>query len=52
MQISIEECVRKDSKPLTFTFTLQEALKEKVLNEEENLQDYQMRRALHGEFVQ
>ena len=64
MQISIEKCVRKESKSFTFfTFMLQAALKEKVLNEEENLQDYQKRRqeeknrnwkekALHGEFMQ
>ena len=66
--ISIEECVNKESKSLhgylreTTEWMLQAALKEKVLDEEENLQDYQKRRqeekirnwkekALHGEFV-
>eukprot|EP00112_Aurelia_sp_Birch-Aquarium-sp1_P017310 Seg3997.2 transcript_id=Seg3997.2/GoldUCD/mRNA.D3Y31 product="hypothetical protein" protein_id=Seg3997.2/GoldUCD/D3Y31 len=65
---STEECVRKESKSLhgylrdTREWMLQAALKEKVLDEEENLQDYQKRRqeekirdwkekALHGEFV-
>ena len=65
--ISIEECVRKESKSLNSYFRentewiLQAALK-KVLVEEENLQDYQKRKqeetfrnwkekALHGEFV-
>ena len=66
--INIEECVRKESKSLhghlreTAEWMLQAALKEKVLDEEENLQEYQKRRqkekirnwkekALHGEFV-
>ena len=66
--ISIEECVRKESKSLHDFFTettewmLQAALKEKLLDEEENLQEYQKRRqeekirnwkekALHGDFV-
>ena len=66
--ISIEECVVKESKSLygylgqTTEWMLQDALKEKVLDEEENLQDYKKRRqeekirdwkekALHGEFV-
>ncbi|XP_037776983.1 uncharacterized protein LOC119573955 [Penaeus monodon] len=65
--ISIEECVNKESKSLhgylreTTEWMLQAALKE-VLDEEENLQDYQKRRQeekirnwkekdLHGEFV-
>ena len=48
--ISIEECVNKASKSLhcylkaTTEWMLQAALKEKVLNEQENLQDYQDRR--------
>eukprot|EP00112_Aurelia_sp_Birch-Aquarium-sp1_P013553 Seg288.2 transcript_id=Seg288.2/GoldUCD/mRNA.D3Y31 product="hypothetical protein" protein_id=Seg288.2/GoldUCD/D3Y31 len=66
--ISIEECVKKRSTSLhgyrrdTTEWMLQAALNEKVLDEEENLQDYQKRRqeekirdwkekALHGEFV-
>ena len=66
--ISIGECVRKKSKSLYSYFRentewmLQASLKEKVLVEEENLQDYQKRnqeekirnwkeKALHGEFV-
>ena len=66
--ISIEECVVKESKSLhgylaeTTEWMLQAALNEKVLDEEENLQDYKKRRqeekirdwkekALHGEFV-
>ena len=66
--ISIKECVAKESKSLhgylgeTTKWMLQAALKEKVLDEEENLQDYKKRRqeekirdwkekALHGEFV-
>ena len=66
--ISIEECVNKESKSLhgylreTTEWMLQAALKEKLLNEQENLQDYQNRRHeekirnwkekdLHGEFV-
>ena len=67
--IGIEECVRRESKPLhgylreSTEWMLQAALKEKVIVEEENLQDYERRRkdekvknwkekALHGEFVQ
>ena len=67
--IGIEECVRKESKSLhnylkeTAEWMLQAALKEKVIDEKENLQDYQKRRQeekirnwkekpLHGEFVQ
>ena len=67
--ISIEERVVKESKSLhgylgeTTEWMLQAALNEKVLDEEENLQDYKKRRqeekirdwkekALHGEFVQ
>ena len=49
--ISIEECVRKESKSQlhghlreTAEWMLQAALKEKVLDEEENLQKYQKRR--------
>ena len=66
--ISIEECVRKESKSLhgylseTTERMLQAVLKEKVLDEEENLQEYQKRmqeekirnwkeKALHGDFV-
>ena len=66
--ISIEESVNKESKYLlsylceTTERMLQAALKEKVLDEEESLQDYQKRRqkekirnwkekALHGEFM-
>ena len=66
--INIEECVVKKSKSLhgylgeTTEWMLQAALKEKVLDEEENLQDYKKRKqeekirdwkekALHGEFV-
>ena len=66
--ISIEECVNKESKSLhgylreTTEWMLQAALKEKLLNEQENFQDYQNRRHeekirnwkekdLHGEFV-
>ena len=67
--ISIDECAVKESKSLhgylgeTTEWLLQAALNEKVLDEEENLQDYKKRRqeekimdwkekALHGEFVQ
>ena len=45
--ISIEECVSEERKSLhgylieTTEWMLQAALKEKVLNEQENLQDYQ-----------
>ena len=66
--ISIEECVVKESKSLpgylgeTTEWMFQAALNEKVLDEEENLQDYKKRKqeekvrdwkekALHGEFV-
>ena len=48
--ISTEECVRKESKSLhghlrgTTEWMLQAALKEKVLDEEKNLQEYQKRR--------
>ena len=48
--ISTEECVRKESKSLhghlreTTEWILQAALKEKVLVEENNLQEYQKRR--------
>ena len=66
--IVIEECVKRESKSLhgylrdSTEWMLQMVLKEKVLFEEENLQDYQRRRkeekvrnwkekALHGEFV-
>ena len=69
--ISIEECVRKESKSLhsyscpcreTTEWMLHAALKEKLLDEGENLQDYQKRRqeekfkkwkekALYGEVV-
>ena len=66
--ISIEECANKESKSLhgyvreTTEWMLQDALNEKVLNEQENLQDYQKRKHeekirnwkekdLHGEFV-
>ena len=66
--ISIEECVVKESKSLngylgeTTELILQAALNEKVLDEEENLQDYKKsgqeekirdwkEKALHGEFV-
>ncbi|XP_063588859.1 uncharacterized protein LOC134766032 [Penaeus indicus] len=66
--MSIEECVNKENKSLdgylkeTTEWMLQAALKEKVLDEEETLQDYQKRRQeekirnwkekdLHGEFV-
>jgi len=58
--ISTEDCVNKERE--TTEWMLQAALKEKVLDEEENLQDYQKRRQeekirnwkkkdLHGEFV-
>ena len=66
--ISIKECVNKESKSLhgylreTTEWMLQAALKKKVLNEQENLQDYQnmkheekiriwKEKDLHGEFV-
>ena len=67
--IGIEECVRRESKSLhgylreSTEWMLQAALKEKVIVEEESLQDYERRRkdekvknwkekALHGAFVQ
>ena len=67
--IGIEECVRKERKSLygylreSTEWMLQAAMKEKVIVEEENLQDYERRikeekvkswkeKALHGEFVQ
>ena len=67
--IGIEECVRRESKSLhgylreSTEWMLRAALKEKVIVEEESLQDYEKRRkeekvknwkekALHGEFVQ
>ena len=67
--ISMEECVRRESKSLHGYLTestewmLQAALKEKVIVEEESLQDYEKRRkdekvkkwkekTLHGAFVQ
>ena len=67
--IGIEECVKGESKSLygylreSTEWMLQAALREKVIVEEENLQDYKKRRkeekvknwkekALHGEFVQ
>ena len=67
--IGIEESVRKERKSLygylreSTEWMLQAALKEKVVVEEENLQDYERRikeekvkswkeKALHGEFVQ
>ena len=67
--IGIEECVRRESKSLhgylreSTEWTLRAALKEKVIVEEESLQDYERRRkdekvknwkekALHGAFVQ
>ena len=67
--IGIKECVRQESKSLrgylreSTEWMLQAALKEKVIVEEESLQDYERRRkdekvkkwkekALHGAFVQ
>ena len=67
--IGIEECVRRESKSLhgylreSTEWMLQAALKEKVIVEEESLQDYERRgkdengknwreKALHGAFVQ
>ena len=67
--IGIEECVRRESKSLpgylreSTEWMLQAALKEKVIVEEESLQDYERRRkdekvknwkekAIHGAFVQ
>ena len=67
--IGIEECVRRESKSFhghlreSTEWMLQAALMEKVIVEEESLQDYQRRRkdekvknwkekALHGAFVQ
>ena len=67
--IGNEECVRRESKSLHGYFRestewmLQAALKEKVIVEEENLEDHQKKtkeekvrnwkeKALHGEFVQ
>ena len=67
--VGIEECVKRESKSLhgylreSTEWMLQAALKEKVIVEEETLQDYERRRkeekvknwkekALHGEFIQ
>ena len=67
--VGIEECVKRESKSLhgylreSTEWMLQAVLKEKVIVEEETLQDYERRRkeekvknwkekALHGEFIQ